>query len=229
METQYNNLAAEYSSKPEEYYDLSRDEMVAFVPKSSQMILEIGCSSGAFGSLLKKAMPGCKVWGIEPDERAAEIAVTRLDRVIQSTFPARIPVLEGQTFDVICFNDVLEHMANPELALRECHSLLNNNGVVVASLPNILFFYQITKILIEQDWRYEESGILDNTHLRFFTKKSIVRMFESCGYNVLGIAGINASYGMKFSIANMLTLGRLNDWKFVQFAVQAEPIKKQRT
>jgi 2-polyprenyl-3-methyl-5-hydroxy-6-metoxy-1,4-benzoquinol methylase len=118
----------------------------------------------------------------------------------------------------------LEHLVNPELVIKELKRFLSPNGVVVASIPNILFFYQIFRILIEEDWRYEDSGILDNTHLRFFTKKSIIRMFEMSGYQVTKIMGINASPGWKYRVANTLTLGRLNDWKYVHFAVQARAI-----
>lgn len=222
METQYANLSDQYGAKPASYYELSRPEMVRFVPAGSRRVLEIGCSSGAFGALLKQEIPDCKIWGVEANPAAAAVAATRLDRVITGTFSSRLPELEGSRFDAICFNDVLEHMANPENALVECRSLLAPNGVVVASLPNILFFYQIAKILLEQDWRYEESGIMDNTHLRFFTRKSIVRMFEECGFEVSRIEGLNSSFGFKYKLFNLLTLGFISDWKYIQFGLQAK-------
>ena len=224
---QYRELLDEYSSKPQGYYEQSRREMIEYVPPSSRSILEIGCGTGGFGAALKEAIPGCEVWGIEPDAAAAGIAAKRLDVVINSLFSADARELSGQQFDAICFNDVLEHMIVPERALESCKALLSPNGVVVASIPNILFFYQIAEILIHQDWRYVDSGILDKTHLRFFTKKSIVRMFESCGYEISRIEGINSfrstgsRFGWKYRVVNMLTLGRLSDWKYIHFAVQA--------
>ena len=221
MDASYTNLSQRYSSKPDDYYELSRAEMVSFVPETSRSILEVGCSSGAFGALLKERGPGVTVWGIEPDADSAGVATGRLDRVITGTFSADMPELDGKHFDAICFNDVLEHLANPEEVLTGCRNLLDPGGVVVASIPNILFFYQISKILIEQDWKYEEFGIMDNTHLRFFTRKSIVRMFETTGYDIEKIEGINAFAGKKYKIANFLTLGRLSDWKYVQFGITA--------
>jgi len=223
MKTQFNGLSEQYASKPEAYYELDRAEMLPFIPKSCKSLLEVGCSSGAFGELVKKQIPDCTVWGIEPDTQAAETAAARLDKVINKEFSPDLPELQGQRFDVICFNDVLEHLTDPEMALLDAKPFLAPHGEVVASLPNILFFYQITQILIEQDWRYEESGIMDNTHLRFFTKKSIRRMFEKSGYRIEEITGINPSYGLKYTIANTLLLGRLADWKYIQFAVQARP------
>jgi 2-polyprenyl-3-methyl-5-hydroxy-6-metoxy-1,4-benzoquinol methylase len=229
MNTQYNELSAGYSSKPAGYYEISRIEMLPYVPPSAQTILEVGCGSGGFGSLLKRSSPGRSVWGIEPDHDAALSAAMKLDRVIEGTFSVQLPELKEQRFDVICFNDVLEHMANPERALLECKQFLNPQGLVVASLPNILFFYQISKILIEQDWKYEDAGIMDSTHLRFFTKKSIIRLFESSGYEISRIDGINPSFGFKYRALNLLLGGHLKDWRFVQFAVQATPIRTTLT
>jgi 2-polyprenyl-3-methyl-5-hydroxy-6-metoxy-1,4-benzoquinol methylase len=222
MDTPYSSLSEQYSSKPEGYYENARPEMVPFVPERCKLVLEVGCSSGAFGKLLKESRPECEVWGIEPNAEAAQLASTRLDKAICGTFRAGIPELEGCSFDCIVFNDVLEHVPYPEQILEESKQYLSANGMVVASIPNILHFYQISKILLEQDWRYEDSGIMDNTHLRFFTKKSIMRMFDSCGYDITVIKGINPSAGMKFKLANSILLGRLSDWRFLQFAVQAK-------
>ena len=222
MDTPYSSLSEQYSSKPEGYYENARPEMVPFVPESCKLVLEVGCSSGAFGKLLKESRPECEVWGIEPNAEAAQLASTRLDKAIWGTFRAGMPELEGRSFDCIVFNDVLEHVPNPEQILEDCKQHLTPNGIVVASIPNILHFYQISKILIEQDWRYEEAGIMDQTHLRFFTKKSIVRLFESCDYKIVRIQGINPSYGLKYSIVNGITLGHISDWRFVQFAVVAQ-------
>ena len=221
MKLQYSELAQEYSGKNEGYYNLDRGEMLRFVPNDARSVLDIGCSSGGFGKMIKENRPEVAVFGIEPSEEAAAIARGRLDGVICGIFQDGMVELEGQKFDCIVFNDVLEHLIKPENALVDAKNYLSETGIVVASIPNILHFYQITKILLEQDWKYEDSGILDNTHLRFFTKKSIVRMFEACGYRVLKIDGINPSFGMKYKVANAVALGRLVDWKFEQFAVQA--------
>jgi 2-polyprenyl-3-methyl-5-hydroxy-6-metoxy-1,4-benzoquinol methylase len=150
-----------------------------------------------------------------------------MDRVINDIFTPTLPDIAEKTFDAICLNDVLEHVVSPEQILRELKPFLSPNGVVVASIPNILFFYQIMKILVEEDWKYEKSGIMDNTHLRFFTKKSIVRMFGSCGYEITKLEGINPSFGLKYTLANVATFGRLTDWKYVQFAIQAKPDRNE--
>jgi 2-polyprenyl-3-methyl-5-hydroxy-6-metoxy-1,4-benzoquinol methylase len=221
MNSQYGVLTDQYAAKNEGYYDNARPEMLSFVPMNISSLLEVGCSSASFGGLVKKEMPACEVWGIDPSAEAISRATEKIDRAICGTFEAGIPELEGRRFECVVFNDVLEHLVNPESALSDCKRYLAADGAIVASIPNILHFYQISKILIEQDWRYENEGILDNTHLRFFTKKSIIRMFEESGFRVEEITGINASFGMKYKIANALTLGRLRDWRYVQFAIRA--------
>ena len=221
MDSQYNNLSEQYASKSDGYYETERSEMLPFIPQDALSVLDVGCSSGGFGKLIKDMLPGAEVWGIEPSEDFAAIAKTKLDNAICSTFELGMPELAGKTFDCIIFNDVLEHLVNPEQALLDSKEYLGETGLVVASIPNILFFYQILEILVEQDWKYRDEGILDNTHLRFFTKKSIIRMFEACGYEIVKIRGINASFGLKYKTMNLLTLGFLRDWKYVQFAVEA--------
>jgi len=223
MTQEYDNLTEQYGAKPTGYYEMDRSEMLGFVPSGARSLLEVGCGSGAFGHLIKKTLADCEVWGIEPDPSAAAVAQGRLDNVINGTFPAGADAIQGKRFDVICFNDVLEHLANPEKALMATKEFLTDGGVVVASIPNILYFYQILEIVLEQDWRYQVAGILDNTHLRFFTKKSIVRLFESSGFEIDEIKGINSCYGIKYRVANLITLGRLIDWKYIQFGVRARP------
>ena len=222
MELEYDILAEQYSSKSDDYYECQRPEMLRFIPDKITSLLDVGCSQGSFGELVKANRPGCEVWGIEPGAAAAAAAGERLDNVVCGTLQSAVPQLEGKRFDCVVFNDVLEHLVNPEKALLDCRALLKDGGSVVASIPNILFFYQMAYLVLKQDWKYQESGVLDYTHLRFFTKKSIVRMFESCGFRVVTIEGINAPPGMAKRLFSFLTLGLLKDWKYLQFAVRAE-------
>lgn len=227
METRPKILETQYSEKDDGYFENERSEMLQFIPANAQTFLEVGCGAGYFGEALKRGSSQREVWGIEPNEQSSTQAKERLDHVVLGELRAGMAELEGKSFDCIIFNDVLEHLTAPEQALLDCKEYLTEGGTVVASIPNILFFYQIYEILLEQDWKYRESGILDSTHLRFFTRKSILRMFASCGYEVVRIEGINPSFGLKYRAANLLTLGFLKDWKFVQFAVQARVARGQ--
>ena len=82
-------------------------------------------------------------------------------------------LLPDNNFDVVIFNDVLEHFENPWAVLENVKTKLNASGVVVASIPNVAYITNLVELILKKDWRYKpEGGILDKTHLRFFTKKS---------------------------------------------------------
>ena len=221
MISEIGTVPEESSFDSDSYYSQTRPEMLGLMPNGINRVLEVGCGAGEFAASLKVERPGLVVWGIEPVGAAATVATARLDRVIPQNFVPGMDALVGQQFDCIVFNDVLEHMADPDNMLRECRQYLAPGGSVVASIPNILYFYEITRILITEDWEYRDHGILDKTHLRFFTRKSIVRMFTSAGYEIDEIRGIDGFAGKKYKIANFFTLGRLHDWRYVQFGVRA--------
>lgn len=203
--------------KPESYYECERVEMLEFIPKDCRKILDVGCGSGKFGNYVKVNL-NAEVWGIEINEKQAENAKGLLDKVICGDLESSLNELEDGYFDCIVFNDVLEHLSEPEEVLKSTKAKLNEKGYIVASIPNVRYITNLKELLIDRDWRYRDNGILDSTHLRFFTKKSIIRMFEDCGYELVEIKGINP-YGKKllFAIFNVLTIGLFSDSKFLQF------------
>lgn len=214
-----------YDSKPFSYFEYSRPEMQAFIPAGCKRVLDVGCGQGNFGEQLKQSR-GLEVWGLEPVAAAAAQAVTKLDRVLEGIFDEGAD-LPTASFDAIIFNDVLEHLMDPGAALRLCHKLLTPGGAVVASIPNIRYFLTQWEVLVKKQWRYEDSGILDRTHLRFFTQPTMLALFTECGYEVEKITGINAFTGgtsrkwLAYRILNGLTLNSMADMKFLQFAVVA--------
>jgi len=224
-DTHYGQLDKQYENKPAGYYGLDRVEMLPFIPAAAKKILDIGCGEGGFGKMLKEKDPSLIFWGLEPSPSAAGIAGRVLDKVINNVFNEGLPELENEKFGAIVFNDVLEHLASPDNSIRLCSRYLDEKGCIVASIPNILFYPVVREIVRTQDWQYTEHGTLDNTHLRFFTRKSIIRLFEENGYRILKIEGINArSCGRLYRILNTIFYKKLKDWKFLQFAVQAQKI-----
>lgn len=221
MNNNFPDLSPDYDAKPRDYYELSREELLPLFPADIEMVLDVGCANGLFGKLLKKER-NCTVWGVEPQKQAFEEASKNLDRVINRTFSEDIPELKEIVFDVVCFNDVLEHTVSPEILLQTAKQYLQPNGVVCASIPNILYYPIIYQILKEQDWRYTDSGVLDKTHLRFFTKASIIRMFQSCGFEVVKLIGMNDYTDWRYRTLNTIFLNHLSDWKFMQFGIQAK-------
>ncbi|HXG82924.1 MAG TPA: class I SAM-dependent methyltransferase [Pyrinomonadaceae bacterium] len=213
----------------EVYAGVNRQEMMEFVPKSAKKILDVGCAVGKFGEALKSEREA-EVWGVEIDEQAAAVASTKLDKVFCAGFDRTLN-LPRKEFDCIVFNDVLEHMVDPYDALIYAKELLTENGKVIASIPNVRFFDNMWTLLVHKNWEYADWGILDRTHLRFFTNKSIVNTFVQLGYEIESVKGINPLeesapwQTKKFKLLNLLTLKRIEDMRWMQFAIVASPQK----
>jgi 2-polyprenyl-3-methyl-5-hydroxy-6-metoxy-1,4-benzoquinol methylase len=213
----YNNNITDFKMKPDDYYTLARPEMLEFIPKSVKKALDIGCGMGYFGKSIKDKT-GAEVWGVELDEESAKVAKGNIDNVLVGDVNQIIENLQEKSFDCIIFNDVLEHLVDPYSVLLNIKRLLSDNAVVVSSIPNVRYIGNLKRLLINKQWKYEDAGILDKTHLRFFTKLSIVDMFENLGYELLQIEGINPVQSWKFSLLNIFTYGILSDTRFLQYA-----------
>jgi SAM-dependent methyltransferase len=132
--------------------------------------------------------------------------------------------LEGQSFDVIVLNDVLEHVIDPESLLRALRPLVAEGGCVVASIPNVREFFTVKDLVVHGRWEYRDEGVLDRTHLRFFTRSSLPGLFERGGLELETVRGINRTGSSKFKLFNAVTLGRFDEMGYLQFACVARPI-----
>lgn len=213
-----------YKGKEAQYYQYEREDMLKFVPTGTKSVLDIGCSSGGFGRLIKNNF-GCEVWGVEPDAAAIQAADV-LDRVFHQPFDSSID-FGGKKFDLIVFNDVLEHLIDPWQTLSHAKSLLSQGGRILASIPNVQCYTVVKKLVFNGTFQYESSGILDKTHLRFFTKKSIRDLFEQCGLDVELIEGMHsvAPYSRLLRIVNSIAPSKADPFLYVSYAVLSQPIK----
>ncbi len=148
-----------------------------------KVVLEIGCATGYISQYLIESKK-CIVVGVEVDKKAAEKAGRYCKKVIvgnieDDTIFAQI---EG-TYDIIIMAAVLEHLVNPEKVLTKAKDLLNPNGYAIITLPNIAN-WKVRKELLMGRFEYEDYGILDRDHLRFFTYHSAKRLIEGCGYKI---------------------------------------------
>jgi 2-polyprenyl-3-methyl-5-hydroxy-6-metoxy-1,4-benzoquinol methylase len=162
---------------------LSMTMMIDRVPRGAR-VLDVGCASGYLADPLRDLRGVAYVDGVELDPRDAAIARQRCREVTQGSAedPATWRKLKGP-YDAILFGDVLEHLRDPAAALKAARPLLAPGGVVISSVPNVAH-YSIRAHLLEGRFDYADSGILDRTHLRFFTRATLCDLFRDNGYEV---------------------------------------------
>ena len=162
------------------YYQLDRRDLAALVPPDCRSVLEVGCGFGALGRALIERQ-GCVIDGIEINPEAE----TPLRNTYRQVWIGNVEQLAlpdaARNYDCLLFPDVLEHLVDPWTTLRVLCERLQPGGCVVASLPNIRNFAILYRLIVQGNWEYEDSGILDRGHLRFFTRRSITTLFENSG------------------------------------------------
>ena len=210
------------------YYSHPREEMLEFIPKKARKLLDIGCGAGFFGGRVKEHLSGeVEVWGIEPIKFAANEAAKNLDHVFCGTIEETLESIPDNNFDCIIFNDVLEHLTDPEIVLQKIAKKLAPEGVIVASIPNVRYILVLIDLILYRDWKYQDWGVLDKTHLRFFTEKSIARLFDSAGYKIVTKKGTNLlpldykKHHVILSICSFIFPKYFKDMKYMNFSVSA--------
>ncbi len=154
-------------------------------------VLDVGCSRGEMARELKGR--GCTVTGVELDPDAARAALKYCERVIVGDLDVVDlgTEISGMEFDVALFGDILEHLKSPQNVLTAVRDSLAPGGFIGVSVPNIAHG-SIRLMLLKGDFDYQELGILDDTHLKYYTKKSICTLLENCGYVVENVDWVAA-------------------------------------
>jgi len=174
--------------KKYQYHDGIRNELVDLLPKNYSTVLEIGCGEGGFRSCVKQ---DCEYWGVDPSESATEISRKKLHTVFTGTFNDVINDLPNHYFDLIICNDVIEHMSDHNEFLRLIKLKMAKKSYLIGCIPNIRYFRNLIRLIIYKDWKYKDSGILDYTHLRFFTQKSLHRTLIDNQFTIDSFSGTN--------------------------------------
>lgn len=209
------------ATAPARYPFSERPEMLAFVPAAARSVLDVGCGPGGFGQALRRHDPSRELWAVEADEEVAAGAARHYDRLVAGPFPEALTGV-GRTFDCIVFNDVLEHTVDPWAVLRATAPLLAPAGVVVASIPNVRNVAVVADLVVRGNWTYRDIGILDRTHLRFFTARSIRSLFAGAGFVIEQMAGINP-VGESYPGGRWLAPLVLREFAYRGFGVRAAP------
>jgi 2-polyprenyl-3-methyl-5-hydroxy-6-metoxy-1,4-benzoquinol methylase len=164
------------------YFEFARTELLALIPESARKVLDIGCGAGWLGEAIKKRQPA-EVVGIEFVEAAARRAEQRLDRVLAGDIEHLEPDFTPGSFDAVVCGDVLEHLRDPARMLHRIRTWLQPDGLLIASIPNVRH-HTVVRGLLAGNWTYESAGLLDRTHLRFFTRREIEKLFFRTGFGI---------------------------------------------
>ena len=167
------------------HYNANAD-LLALVPRDARRIIEVGCSSGSLAREYKKLNPQCEYVGIEIVPEFAGVARAWCDHVVLGN----IEHLEDEVFaslfpsDCWIFADVLEHLYDPWSVLRRIRGFLLPNASVLACIPNAQY-WSLQLRLNNGEFRYEDEGLLDRTHIRWFTKTTIIELFQAAGFGIV--------------------------------------------
>ncbi len=206
-----------------DYYRQSRAELLPFLPPTVRKLLDVGCGEGNFGLLVKERW-GAEVWGIEINPAAAAAAQAKIDRVLVGDVQELLPALAAADFDCLVFADVLEHLVDPFQVLQQAKNVLAPMGSLLITIPNVLYIKNLYNLLYHKDWRYEPQGILDISHLRFFTKKSFSRTLQELDFHIEEVRGINpCRQRVLWFLFNFLTVGHFHESQYLQLVFRARP------
>jgi SAM-dependent methyltransferase len=211
-----------YDQKGQDYFSYIRLDLINLLDKAHQnrKTLEIGAAYGETLFFLKQNQIASEAVGIDifEDVKNPE-RYKKIDRFIYGNIEELdFPEYENH-FDLILLLDVLEHLIEPQITLSKVHKYLNNGGEIVVSMPNIRHYSAMNKIFFKGDFRYEESGIFDYTHRRFYCKKNIIELLEKANFKIVKTQSSIKNYSGR-SMAktiNLITFGLFEEFLSTQY------------
>lgn len=196
-----------------------RDEFLDLVPQGTRRLLDVGCGAGGLSSQLKEK--GVEVVGVEKSEKLYFLAKEKLNAVILGDIEnLELNYPEGY-FDCIMYADILEHLTEPLNILEKHKIYLQKDGCVIASVPNVRYYKIILRLILSGAWDYNDAGMLDRTHVRFFGLINIIELFEKAGYEIVEIRR-NVIAARGFRVLNFIFFNKLKDFLTYQYYIKAK-------
>jgi SAM-dependent methyltransferase len=210
--------------KGADYYSHERADLLDWVGGRFDRVLDVGCGTGSNASWYRRH-GAREIVGVELDDASAARAAKVFDRVVRGTIEEAIDELDG-SFDLIVCADVLEHLVDPWALVTHLNRLTNRSTVLAVSIPNIRFLGAIARIAIGRGFQYQEQGIFDVTHLRFFTRRDVDRMMRQGGWvpERWGAQLFGRFRSVRLA-AQLVTGGRSDQWLAEQMFVLARPVR----
>ena len=184
------------------YYNVEKDILYPYIPEGPNIILDIGCGSGMLGRNLLKLNKAESLIGVEIYKPAAIKAEKYYNKVYNQDIE-QLNLEYHNYFDFIICGDILEHLKDPWIILKKIRNWLKRQGNIIITIPNIRYWYILKELMLKGIWKYSDAGILDKTHLRFFTRRTINQIIREEKY-ILIISKM-IIHGKKKNVLNKLT------------------------
>jgi 2-polyprenyl-3-methyl-5-hydroxy-6-metoxy-1,4-benzoquinol methylase len=204
----------------DEYFQGQRSDVADLVPGTCARVLDMGCGYGGLGRNLR-ARGVAQVFGVEINSDAvSQLAGVYADYWIGDVEQVNLPD-DIEDFDCIVFADVLEHLRDPWGTLTRYLQRLKPGGYVVASIPNVRNIALLYNLVVRGQWHYEDSGLLDRTHLRFFTRREILKLFSAAGLEIELVRENREQLSWKRRILAAPLLALIPDLGVCQYLIRA--------
>lgn len=213
-----------YNQKKKAYFTNIRLDIEPLLPHFSEKVLEIGCGNGATLSHYKGQKRFGFTMGLELVEEVTTNNTMLVDQWLIGSVEEIISQLEPNSLDLILCLDVLEHLVDPWLIVKELERVLKPGGYIVSSIPNMRTAKVIFDLVIRGNFDYTDQGILDKTHLRWFTRKTAIALFKT--KNIMPIRWMHSPLPRKSksAIINFVTFGVLRNYFTDQYLIKAQKL-----
>ncbi len=213
------NTSEMYAGKEADYYRHARLEVLDLLPAEFRTVVDVGGSSGATLSAIKARHPGIRTVCLDIHEESVRIARQNGHEAFVCDIEKSIPDV-FETSDVVMFLDVLEHLTDPWGHLARIVERIPQGASVIVSLPNVRFWEASCRLFFLGDWKLKEAGVMDRTHLRFFTRRTGVEMLRGAGLNVRAIRA-RMPGARRYPLINAISLGLIKDFLTEQYVFLA--------
>jgi SAM-dependent methyltransferase len=220
----------QYSDKSKSYFRNARVHIQPLLPDRYASVLEIGCGSGATAGWLRTVKNIDRFCGIELFEGAANEARGVLDELVIGDAEKLVDsVFIYERFDLILCLDVVEHMVDPWRFVHKINRLLAPGGTIIFSIPNVRNIKVLLPLVFRDVWRYEDDGLLDRTHLRFFTRRTAIELTLSGGLFLTKCLAFMPSWRTKLGVLRMMTLGLLPGFFAITYLIAVSDKQREKS
>jgi 2-polyprenyl-3-methyl-5-hydroxy-6-metoxy-1,4-benzoquinol methylase len=205
-------------SNHDTYYNRERPSIVGLVRAGPHVVLDLGCGAGAVGRKLLQEGKASTMVGVELFAAAAQEAARHYSKVHTGDIE-EMTLPYTAHFDYVLCGDILEHLKDPYRVVKRIHGWLKDDGRLVCSLPNVRHWKVLADLAIRGAWDYQDAGVMDRTHLRFFTRRSCVNMLHDAGFEVEQWRML--IFGRRYLLLNGMTLGLFAEFLGSQIVILA--------